>query len=127
MRDRDAGYYALRAHDLVPSWSEQLVAAFLGLNLRDKEDEEDEGEGGGGGGGGGGDGNVALHVSSAVHLPPLNEDECRVTRSGDGEAIVEVASLKALEVALMRDGACRVMSTTSTSTSLSHAALITIH
>jgi hypothetical protein len=100
--DTGEEYYALCARALEPSWSDQLVAALLGLHLR----EEEEGHlPGGGGGGGGGDG-----VGEDVRVRgALREDECRVARSagcgGEGEATVEVASREALEFALMRDGA----------------------
>ena len=80
--DTGEEYYALCARALEPSWSDQLVAALLGLHLR----EEEEGHlPGGGGGGGGGDG-----VGEDVRVRgALREDECRVARSagcgGEGE------------------------------------------
>lgn len=82
--------YALRAYELEPCWSDQLVATLLGMRLREEEER--------------GDGEDGEGVRGAF----LREDECRVMRrAGDdgGEATVEVASREALEFALMRNGA----------------------
>ena len=89
---------ALLARDLEPSWSDFLVAALLGLRLPPPTDEDEE------------------------HPRRLLEGECRViarraqvpnetTAAGDDishEAVVEVASLRALELALTRNGATAV-------------------
>ena len=92
---------ALLARDLEPSWSDPLVAALLGLRLPPPTDEDEDEE----------------------HPRRLLEGECRViarraqvpnnatTAAGDDishEAVVEVASLRALELALTRNGATAV-------------------
>ena len=139
MVDDDASrgeYYALRAHDLEPRWEPSVLAALLGLNLIDELSEEyGEGREDGEGGKAAEEGAGVLDPGASHNAPPpppppqpLREDECRVVMlsAGGREATVEVASLQALEYALMRNGA-RSIAWEMIGVALHYITLSTIH